>query len=104
MSDALEGRVYPEHDERVLKIVIDHEFVAQHTIGSEAFIANCRAADWAEIEHESGLTEAAIRDAAAVYIAAEPVIGVHGAGLTQHAHGRLSKCPGSVPINDDPLQ
>ena len=70
--------------------VIDHDFVAAQTIGFDAFIANCRAADWAEIEHESGLTEAAIRDAAAVYIAAERVIGVYGMGLTQHAHGALN--------------
>lgn len=70
--------------------VIDHAFVAEHTTGFDAFIAKCRAADWAEIEHESGLTEAAIRDAAAVYIKAERVIGVYGMGLTQHAHGALN--------------
>ena len=70
--------------------VIDHAFVAEHTTGFDAFIAKCRAADWAEIEHESGLTEAAIRDAAAVYIKADRVIGVYGMGLTQHAHGALN--------------
>ena len=70
--------------------VIDHAFVAEHTTGFDAFIAKCRTADWAEIEHESGLTEAAIRDAAAVYIKAERVIGVYGMGLTQHAHGALN--------------
>lgn len=70
--------------------VIDHAFVAEHTTGFDAFIAQCRATDWAEIEHESGLTEAAIRDAAGVYIKAERVIGVYGMGLTQHAHGALN--------------
>jgi molybdopterin-dependent oxidoreductase alpha subunit len=70
--------------------VIDHVFVAEHTTGFDDFIASCRAADWAEIERESGLLEAAIRDAAGVYIAAERVIGVYGMGLTQHAHGALN--------------
>ena len=70
--------------------VIDHAFVEQHTTGFDAFIASCRAADWDEIERESGLTEAAIRDAAGVYMAADRVIGVYGMGLTQHAHGALN--------------
>lgn len=70
--------------------VIDHAFVAGHTTGFDDFIASCRAADWAEIERESGLVEAAIRDAAGVYLAAERVIGVYGMGLTQHAHGALN--------------
>ncbi|MDX5984946.1 FdhF/YdeP family oxidoreductase [Sphingomonas echinoides] len=70
--------------------VIDHAFVQQHTTGFDSFIQSCRDADWAEIERESGLTEAALREAAAVYIAAEKVIGVYGMGLTQHAHGALN--------------
>ena len=70
--------------------VIDHIFIQQHTIGFDAFIQSCRTASWAEIEKESGLTEAAIREAADVYIAAKKVIGVWGMGLTQHAHGTLN--------------
>ena len=70
--------------------VIDHAFVKQHTTGFEAFIDSCRKTPWTEIEQESGLTEAALRDAAAVYIAAEKVIGVYGMGLTQHTHGALN--------------
>ena len=70
--------------------VIDHPFVKQHTIGFDDFVASCRAVSWADIEQESGLTEAAIRDAADVYIHAEKAIGVYGMGLTQHAHGALN--------------
>ena len=70
--------------------VIDHAFVKQHTTGFDDFVAKCRATPWAEIERESGLTEAALRDAASVYIAAEKVIGVYGMGLTQHVHGALN--------------
>jgi molybdopterin-dependent oxidoreductase alpha subunit len=70
--------------------VIDHAFVKQHTIGFDAFIQACRDVTWTEIEQESGLTEAALRDAADVYIAADKVIGVYGMGLTQHTHGALN--------------
>ncbi|VVT02294.1 Protein YdeP [Sphingomonas sp. EC-HK361] len=70
--------------------VIDHGFVAQHTTGFDVFIGACRGADWADITHESGLDEAAIRAAAEVYMKAERVIGVYGMGLTQHAHGALN--------------
>ncbi|MGY2735668.1 FdhF/YdeP family oxidoreductase [Sphingomonas sp. UYP23] len=70
--------------------VIDHAFVKQHTTGFDTFIQSCRDVTWAEIEQESGLTEAALRDAGDVYIAAEKVIGVYGMGLTQHTHGALN--------------
>lgn len=70
--------------------VIDHAFVSQHTTGFEHFIQSCRDTGWAEIERESGLAEAALREAAAVYIAADKVIGVYGMGLTQHTHGALN--------------
>jgi molybdopterin-dependent oxidoreductase alpha subunit len=70
--------------------IIDHAFVKQHTTGFEAFIQSCRDTSWAEIEQESGLAQAALREAAAVYIAAEKVIGVYGMGLTQHTHGSLN--------------
>ena len=70
--------------------VIDHAFVKQHTTGFDDFVSYCKDATWAEIERESGLTEAAIREASEVYIAAEKVIGVYGMGLTQHTHGALN--------------
>ncbi|WP_267387421.1 FdhF/YdeP family oxidoreductase [Sphingomonas sp. GC_Shp_3] len=70
--------------------VIDHAFVKQHTTGFDEFIRSCRDVSWAEIEQESGLTEAALREAGDVYIAADKVIGVYGMGLTQHTHGALN--------------
>ena len=70
--------------------VIDHDFIAQHTTGFVEFIACCRDAKWADIEQASGLNEAAVRDAAQVYIEAEKVIGVYGMGFTQHTHGALN--------------
>jgi molybdopterin-dependent oxidoreductase alpha subunit len=70
--------------------VIDYAFIEQHTIGFDAFIRCCRDTGWAEIEAESGLSEAALREAGDVYIKAEKVIGVYGMGLTQHTHGALN--------------
>lgn len=70
--------------------IIDHDFIAQHTTGFDDFVACCRDAQWTDIEQASGLTEAALRDAAQVYIEAEKVIGVYGMGFTQHTHGALN--------------
>lgn len=70
--------------------VIDVEFIENHTTGFSSFIDCVRGTAWQDIERESGLTEAAIRDAANIYIHAERVIGVYGMGLTQHAKGALN--------------
>lgn len=70
--------------------VIDYAFVKQHTTGFDEFVQSCRNASWAEIEQESGLEQAALREAADVYMAADKVIGVYGMGLTQHTHGALN--------------
>ena len=70
--------------------VLDTAFIAQHTTGFDGFCESARQATWADIVDRSGLTEAALRAAADVYLAAERVIGVYGMGLTQHTHGALN--------------
>jgi len=70
--------------------IIDVEFIDTHTTGFSSFIDYVRDCTWKDIERESGLTEAALRDAATIYIQAERVIGVYGMGLTQHAQGALN--------------
>ena len=67
--------------------VVDVAFVAEHTHGYDEYVAAVRGWAWDDIERESGLTRAAIEEAAAVYIAAERVIGIYGMGLTQHREG-----------------
>ena len=67
--------------------VLDVDFIKQHTDGFDAFADKVRATSWEEIEAESGLTRAALGEAAQVYIEAENVIAVYGMGLTQHVHG-----------------
>lgn len=70
--------------------VLDVAFIEEHTTGFSEFIAVVRDTSWTDIERESGLTEAALRDAADVYIGAKNVIGVYGMGLTQHVEGALN--------------
>ncbi len=78
------------HDAAVAKgepDVLDTAFIAAHTHGFDAFEAVVRAADWDAIVRESGLTKAAIEDAARVYAKAEATMIVYGMGLTQHVKG-----------------
>jgi len=67
--------------------VIDYAFIAEHTHGFDEFAAAVRATGWADIERESGLTQAAILEAAGEYRRARAVIAVYGMGLTQHHKG-----------------
>jgi molybdopterin-dependent oxidoreductase alpha subunit len=70
--------------------ILDVDFIETHTTGFDAFIDLVRSTEWAEIERESGLTEAALRSAGEIYIQSERVIGVYGMGLTQHSQGALN--------------
>lgn len=67
--------------------VLDVDFIAQHTVNFEAFAQRVRAIGWDEIERESGLSRAALKEAADVYAGAKKVIGIYGMGLTQHVKG-----------------
>ena len=70
--------------------VLDHAFIEEHTAGFAAFKAQAQAADWPELELQSGLARADLQAAADVYIAAKNTIAVYGMGLTQHVHGTQS--------------
>ncbi|MEJ0100250.1 MAG: FdhF/YdeP family oxidoreductase [Pseudomonadota bacterium] len=64
--------------------LLDHAFIAEHTLGFEAVAADVRAQDWAGIIEESGLTLEQIHAAADVYCAAKSAIFCWGMGITQH--------------------
>jgi molybdopterin-dependent oxidoreductase alpha subunit len=84
-------KVMVEEDERARAVhgveILDWDFIRGHTVGVEAIIADLKATAWEDIEHCSGLTRAAIEDAAHVYMKAERAIVVFGMGLTQHRTG-----------------
>ncbi|MCW5737206.1 MAG: FdhF/YdeP family oxidoreductase [Enhydrobacter sp.] len=80
-------KVVLAEDDRRGGTVVDHDFIAEHCTGFEAFRAKADATSWERIEQESGLSRADIEAAGQVYLAAERVVGVYGMGLTQHVHG-----------------
>ncbi|MGN7293643.1 FdhF/YdeP family oxidoreductase [Rhizobium sp. SAFR-030] len=69
------------------KGVLDRAFIAEHTLGLETLREDIDATSWETIMTASGLTQAALRSAADVYINAKKVIACYGMGITQHAHG-----------------
>ncbi len=71
------------HNRRVL----DHDFINTHTHGFEAFADYCRAADWMELEHVSGLTRTAMEELAGIYASVDTCMILYGMGLTQHVAG-----------------
>jgi molybdopterin-dependent oxidoreductase alpha subunit len=67
--------------------VLDHEFIAAHTQGFEAFAQAVQAYAWDDLERRSGLTRGAMEAAAAVYARCDAVLGIYGMGITQHRTG-----------------
>ncbi|MDB5818147.1 MAG: formate dehydrogenase, partial [Rhizobacter sp.] len=72
------------------KRVLDDAFIAEHTHGFDDFAKTMRDTAWSDIERESGLTRAALEEAAGTFARAKAVIGVYGMGLTQHRKGVMN--------------
>jgi molybdopterin-dependent oxidoreductase alpha subunit len=68
-------------------LILDHDFIREHTYGFEEFKAAVKACDWQQIERRSGLSRGALEAAAAVYAHAKSVMFIYGMGLTQHKKG-----------------
>ncbi|WP_375740479.1 FdhF/YdeP family oxidoreductase [Pseudomonas boanensis] len=66
--------------------VFDHAFIAEHTEGVDAYLAQVDATPWAQIEQQSGLRLDEIEYAARLYRDANRVIICWAMGLTQHHH------------------
>ena len=67
--------------------LLDRAFIAEHTTGFDALVADIALAEWPEIEWRSGLSRRAIEGMARIYWQSERVIVCYGMGLTQHRHG-----------------
>ncbi|WP_263263785.1 FdhF/YdeP family oxidoreductase [Pseudomonas sp. RIT-PI-S] len=67
--------------------VLDRAFIAEHTTGFDALVAQINGYRWEELERRAGLSRSALEAAAKVYAQSERVMGVYGMGLTQHRHG-----------------
>jgi molybdopterin-dependent oxidoreductase alpha subunit len=66
---------------------IDHEFLQRCTTGLEAYRSLVEETGWAEIVHQSGVEEKAIRQLAEVYLNADRTVVAWCLGLTQQEHG-----------------
>jgi molybdopterin-dependent oxidoreductase alpha subunit len=67
--------------------LLDGTFIERYTHGFDEYRALCEAASWAELVHDSGVEEQAIRNLAGAYRASERAIIAWCLGLTQHEHG-----------------
>ncbi|RXD07110.1 FdhF/YdeP family oxidoreductase [Sphingomonas sp. UV9] len=65
----------------------DHDFIAEHTAGLDAYIADLATSEWADIEQASGLLRSDLEDIARVYAASKATICCYGMGVTQHRTG-----------------
>jgi len=70
--------------------VLDHEFIATHTNGFEAFAADLQATFWPDIEASSGLPRAALEAVARAYAKSNATIISYGMGVTQHHKGTFN--------------
>jgi molybdopterin-dependent oxidoreductase alpha subunit len=66
---------------------IDVEFIDRYTSGFEQYRALCESTDWKELERQSGVSEAKIRNLAKVYVNATATIISWCLGITQQEHG-----------------
>ncbi|ART82677.1 CbbBc protein [Oceanisphaera profunda] len=66
--------------------IFDRDFIAEHTAGLDAYLAQVAATSWAQITEQSGLSQAQITQAARVYADAKRVIITWAMGITQHKH------------------
>jgi molybdopterin-dependent oxidoreductase alpha subunit len=67
--------------------VLDHDFIAEHTQGFDAFADYCRTADWSELERVSGIRRKDMESLAKTYATADRAMIIYGMGLTQHVAG-----------------
>jgi len=67
--------------------VLDHAFLAEHTLGLDALREDVMAQDWDEIVRVSGIAEVQIRRCADIYIRSQATVICYGMGLTQHQYG-----------------
>lgn len=72
-----------ETDERA----VDDLFVERYTVGAEAYKELVAATPWDELEQQSGLSEAQMRQAAQIYLESDRTVISWCLGVTQHEHG-----------------
>jgi len=69
------------------RATLDHDFIARHTHGYEAFAQDLDATTWDDIEQASGLRRRDLEQVAQAYARANATIVTYGMGITQHERG-----------------
>jgi molybdopterin-dependent oxidoreductase alpha subunit len=64
--------------------VLDVDFIAEHTVGFDAFAEDLRAQNWESVVAESGVPMEDVLKLADIYVKGRAVISTWGMGLTQH--------------------
>jgi len=64
--------------------VLDHDFIARHTVGFESLRADLAACDFADLARRSGIDEAAMREIADYYARSRATMLTWCMGLTHH--------------------
>ncbi|MBM4280102.1 MAG: FdhF/YdeP family oxidoreductase [Deltaproteobacteria bacterium] len=67
--------------------VVDRAFVAAHTTGYDALVADLDATTWDDVEAESGVDRKTIEELGRLYARAERTIACWAMGITQHENG-----------------
>jgi molybdopterin-dependent oxidoreductase alpha subunit len=67
--------------------VLAHDFIARHTEGFQAFLADLEAESWDAILASSGVSRERIREAAEIAASSERMICCWAMGITQHQNG-----------------
>jgi molybdopterin-dependent oxidoreductase alpha subunit len=63
---------------------VDHDFLATHTAGFEAYAAHVADLDWDAVERATGLTRAQITEAATYFRDSDATVTCWAMGITQH--------------------
>jgi molybdopterin-dependent oxidoreductase alpha subunit len=79
-----------EEEDRNPGKVFDHDFIASHTQGYEALIAQLRRSPWPQIVEDSGLSREQIKETASIVLGAKRIIVCWCMGLTQHKNAVAS--------------
>jgi molybdopterin-dependent oxidoreductase alpha subunit len=78
------GHLLLQKEEAAPGSVVDREFVAQHTVGFDAYAAHLREIDRAEVLEATGLTWAEIEQTAETFASATRIVNCWAMGITQH--------------------
>jgi len=76
-----------ERDRQAAGRLLAHDFIADHTEGFEALVADLAATPWERIVEASGVPRETISAAAEIALASERMICCWAMGITQHGNG-----------------